>query len=99
MSIKKGGVTDIFYRRTRDVVIKKVLADQRVVMDVQAYSFSPTYDRVVHLGIEETACLFKDVDVNVSTIRVGTIFHRYEPVLSVEFRLNSYCLNPRAVIM
>jgi nicotinate phosphoribosyltransferase len=83
-SIKKGDVTDIYYQRTRDIVIKKGLADQRVVMDVHAYSLPPMFDWAVLAGIEETARLFEGVDVNVSAMREGTIFHRYEPVLRVE---------------
>jgi nicotinate phosphoribosyltransferase len=84
VSIKKGDVTDIYYQRTRDIVIARGLADQRVVMDVHAYSLPPMFDWAVLAGIEETARLFEGVDVNVSAMREGTIFHRYEPVLRVE---------------
>jgi nicotinate phosphoribosyltransferase len=84
VSIKKGAVTDIYYHHTRNIVMKKGLADQRVVMDVHAYSLPPRYDWAVLAGIEETARLFEGIDVNILAMREGTVFHRYEPVLRVE---------------
>lgn len=83
-SIKAGAVTDIYYRRTHDIVTQKGLADQWVVMDVHAYSLPPQYEWAVLAGVEEVACLFEGVDVTVSAMREGTIFHRYEPVVRVE---------------
>lgn len=83
-SIKRGEVTDIYYKRTRDIVIKKGLADQRVVMDVHAYSLPTNYDWAVLAGIEETGRLLEGVDIHVKAMREGTIFHKYEPVLRVE---------------
>ncbi len=83
-SIKAGAVTDIYYRRTHDIVTQKGLADQWVVMDVHAYSLPPQYDWAVLAGVEEVVRLFEGVDVTVSAMREGTIFHRYEPVVRVE---------------
>ena len=83
-SIRRGEVTDIYYQRTRDIVTAKGLADQRVVMDVHAYSLPDKYDWAVLAGIEETARLLEGRDINVMAMREGTIFRKYEPVLRVE---------------
>jgi nicotinate phosphoribosyltransferase len=97
-SIKAGAVTDIYYRRTRDIVTRKGLADQRVVMDVHAYSLPPLYDWAVLAGIEEVARLFEGVDVTVSAMREGTVFHRYEPVLRVEGAYGAFGVLESAVL-
>ncbi len=97
-SIRRGDVTDIYYQRTRDIVTAKGLADQRVVMDVHAYSLPDTYDWAVLAGIEETARLLEGRDINVTAMREGTIFRKYEPVLRVEGPYGAFGVLESAVL-
>lgn len=83
-SIKRGEVTDIYYKRTREIVEKKGLADKWVVMDIHAYNLPRNYDWAVLAGIEESARLFEGLNVDVKAMREGTVFKKYEPVLRVE---------------
>jgi nicotinate phosphoribosyltransferase len=80
-----GNVTDIYYLRAMDVLLKKGLISTKVVMDVHAYSFPSNYDWAVLAGLEEVLHLFiGKKNVNVYAMDEGTIFRVYEPVLSVE---------------
>jgi len=97
-SIKRGEVTDIYYKRTRDIVAKKGLADQRVVMDMHTYSLPENYEWAVLAGIEETARLLEGLDVDVKAMEEGTIFHKYEPVLSVEGPYGEFGILESAVV-
>lgn len=83
--IINGKVTDIYYPRTREILLKKGLLNTKVVMDVHAYSFPSSYDWAVLAGLEEVLQLFiGKEDVNVYAMNEGTVFRVYEPVLSIE---------------
>ncbi len=97
-AIKRGEVTDIYYKRTQDIVKKKGLANQRAVMDVHTYSLPKNYEWAVLAGIEETARLLEGLDINVKAMREGTIFHKYEPVLSVEGPYGEFGILESAVL-
>ncbi|MEM2094091.1 MAG: nicotinate phosphoribosyltransferase [Candidatus Bathyarchaeia archaeon] len=83
-AIKRGDVTDIYYKRTKEVVEKKGLSGKRVVMDVHAYSMPKGYDWCVLAGLEEAVYLFEGLNVDVYSMREGTLFRRYQPVFRVE---------------
>ncbi|MEM4700009.1 MAG: nicotinate phosphoribosyltransferase [Candidatus Nezhaarchaeales archaeon] len=82
--IKKGLTTDVYYLRTRDIIIKKGRASVRVSMDVHAYSFPEGYGWAVLAGVEEVARLLEGLNVDVYSMDEGTVFRLYEPVLRVE---------------
>lgn len=83
--IINGEVTDIYYPRAREILLKKGLLNTKVVMDVHAYSFPPSYDWAVLAGLEEVLQLFIGKEgVNIYAMNEGTIFRVYEPVLSIE---------------
>lgn len=82
--IKKGLTTDVYYLRTRDVIIKRGKADVKVSMDVHAYSMPEGYEWAVLAGIEEVAKLLEGLNVDVYAMDEGTVFRLYEPVLRVE---------------
>jgi len=83
-AIRMGDVTDIYYKRTKEIVEKKELASRKVVMDIHAYSLPENYDWGVVAGIEEAAKLLEGLKIDVYAMEEGTIFRRYQPVLRVE---------------
>ncbi len=83
-AIKKGDVTDIYYKRTKEIVEKKGLANKKVVMDIHAYSMPKGYDWCITAGIEEATHLLEDLNIDVYSMDEGTLFRRYQPVLRVE---------------
>ena len=83
-AIKRGDVTDIYYRRTKEIVEKKGLAGKRVVMDIHAYSMPKGCDWCVAAGVDEAAHLLEGRNIDVYSMDEGTLFRRYQPVFRVE---------------
>ncbi len=83
-AIKRGDVTDIYYKRTKEIVEKKGLSGRRVVMDIHAYSMPKGCDWCVAAGIEEAAHLLEGLNIDVYSMDEGTLFRRYQPVFRVE---------------
>ncbi|MEM1537228.1 MAG: nicotinate phosphoribosyltransferase [Candidatus Nezhaarchaeales archaeon] len=82
--IKNGLTTDIYYVRTREVLIKKGLADTKVAMDAHVYSFPKGYTWAVLAGVEEVAKLLEGLKVDVYAMDEGTVFRLYQPLLRIE---------------
>jgi len=83
-AIRRGDVTDVYYKRTKEIVEKKGLASKRVVMDIHAYSMPKGCDWCVAAGVEEAAHLLEGLDIDVYSMDEGTLFRRYQPVFRVE---------------
>jgi len=83
-AIRRGDVTDVYYKRTKEIVEKKGLASKRVVMDIHAYSMPKGCDWCVVAGVEEAAHLLEGLDIDVYSMDEGTLFRRYQPVFRVE---------------
>jgi nicotinate phosphoribosyltransferase len=81
--IKKGGTTDIYFSRARDVLLKKNVRPQ-VVAEVITSGLPRGYQWGVLAGIEEVAHLFEGYDVDVHAMPEGSIFHPWEPVVRIE---------------
>lgn len=83
-NIKKGTTTDVYYFRTKEILVKKGLAGVKVSMDVHAYSLPHDYRWAVLAGVEEVAKLLEGLKVDVYSMDEGAVFRLYEPVLRVE---------------
>jgi nicotinate phosphoribosyltransferase len=81
--IKEGKLTDIYFVRTMQVLKAKKI-DKWVKAEFIAKRFPEDYGWGVLAGIEETAYLLKDLKVSVRTMKEGTIFRAFEPVMEIE---------------
>lgn len=81
--IKRGKVTDVYFDRTVKILKEKNL-DKRVVVEVRAHSLPSGYRWAVLSGIDEALYLLEDLEVKVESMPEGTIFHAFEPVLTIE---------------
>ncbi len=89
--IKEGKLTDIYFVRTMQVLKAKKI-DKWVRAEFIAKRFPEDYGWGVLAGIEETAELLKDLKVSVRSMREGTIFRAFEPVMEIEGRYTDFGL-------
>ncbi|UXD21485.1 nicotinate phosphoribosyltransferase [Ignicoccus pacificus DSM 13166] len=79
--ILSGEATDIYFKRTVDV-IKKSNKDKRVRMEFHAYSLP--YDWAVFAGLEEALTILGGKNVDVYAVPEGTIFRPKQPLMVIE---------------
>jgi len=88
--IREGGTTDIYFQRTREILRKKNW-DAKVVAEVSASSLPHGWSWALLAGVEELAHLFEGQDVDVFSMREGSLFHPMEPVVRIEGRYSEFC--------
>ncbi len=81
--IKGGKLTDVYFVRTMEVLKAKKI-DKWVKAEFIAKRFPEDYGWGVLAGVEEAACLLKDLKVSVRAMREGTIFRAFEPDMEIE---------------
>lgn len=88
--IKSGQTTDIYFRRTTEILEKKNW-DKRVAAEVSASSFPPGWMWSVLAGIEEVARLFEGRELDILAMPEGSIFYPFEPVIRIEGMYSEFC--------
>ena len=84
--IKKGRLTDIYFKRTEEIL--KVKKKNPVVKaEVSLKNFPQGYRWGVLAGIEESIKLLADLNkISIRCMPEGTVFKDYEPVMVIEGR-------------
>ena len=81
--IKKGLISDVYFKRTQEI-LKKLNIDKKVTVEFVLKNFSDNYNWGTLSGIEECIELLKDLKVNVWSLPEGTIFKTNQPVMIIE---------------
>jgi len=81
--IKKGRITDIYFERTLKIIKEKNI-DKRVVVEIRARTLPSPYQWAVLGGLDEALSLLEGLEIDVWSMSEGTIFHPFEPVLTIE---------------
>lgn len=89
--IKKGSITDIYFKRTVQVLKKKGI-DRHARAEVTLKGVPGGWKWGVLSGIEEVVELLLGLPVNVYSMREGTLFDAFQPVLVVEGRYLDYAI-------
>ncbi|MCS7108344.1 MAG: nicotinate phosphoribosyltransferase [Sulfolobales archaeon] len=86
--ILSGKVTDIYFIRTKEVLIKKGLSDVEVRLEFHVNGVPKGYDWVVYVGLEEALKILSQRPVNVYSLPEGTILppNSSIPIMVVEGR-------------
>ncbi|MGQ9585714.1 MAG: nicotinate phosphoribosyltransferase [Anaerolineae bacterium] len=87
--IKSGLVTDVYFDRTIQILREKG-ADKVVSVEVRARTLPNGWEWAVLAGVEEALHLLEGLDVEVRGFQEGTLFHPYEPVLSIAGRYTRF---------
>jgi nicotinate phosphoribosyltransferase len=81
--IKAGEVHDVYFSRTVEILRRR--GDRkRAKAEVRLKSLPEDWSWGILAGIEEAAALLGGLPVDVTAMDEGTVFHPYEPVLTIE---------------
>jgi nicotinate phosphoribosyltransferase len=78
--ILQGRVTDIYFVRTKEILIKKGLADVRVRMEFHVNGVPRGYEWVVYSGLEDVLKVLSQRPVNVYSLPEGTLIPSNYPI-------------------
>ncbi|MEM0355279.1 MAG: nicotinate phosphoribosyltransferase [Desulfurococcaceae archaeon] len=81
--IIEGLTTDIYFVRTRDILVKKGFR-RKVRMEFHVYKLPRGYEWAVYAGLEEVLYVLKGKPVTVYSLPEGTLFKEKEPLLIIE---------------
>ncbi|MCI4624665.1 MAG: nicotinate phosphoribosyltransferase [Candidatus Magnetoovum sp. WYHC-5] len=95
--ILKGVITDVYFERTMKVLKAKGI-NPLVKAEFIAKSLPDDYKWAVMAGLEEVLYLVKDLPIKIRSLREGTIFYPYEPVLEIEGRYQDFCVFETAIL-
>jgi len=95
--IKKGRITDVYFERILKILKKKNI-DKKVTAEVRARSFPSLYSWAILAGLDEALYLLEGLKINVWSMPEGTIFHPFEPVLTIEGNYSEFARYETALL-
>jgi nicotinate phosphoribosyltransferase len=96
--IKSAQTTDVYFQRTKEILVAEGLADLNVVAEITASSLPKNWEWGILAGVEEAAHLLENVPVTVTSFPEGSVFHSNdsrgirEPVMVLEGRYADFCV-------
>jgi nicotinate phosphoribosyltransferase len=87
--IRAGGVTDVYFERTLEILRRRG-DERRAFAEVVLKSFPAGWGWGVLAGLEELVVLLEGLPVSVHALPEGTVFGSMQPVLTVEGRYVDY---------
>jgi nicotinate phosphoribosyltransferase len=95
--ILKGKITDVYFERTLKILQAKGI-NPTVRAEFIAKSLPNNYPWAVFAGLEEVLYLVKGLPVKLRSLKEGTIFYPYEPVMEIEGRYQDFCVYETAIL-
>jgi len=95
--ILEGKITDVYFERTLRILKAKGI-DKIVKAEFFAKTLPDGWPWGVLAGIEEVAYLVKNLPVKVRSMKEGTVFYPYEPVMEIEGRYQDFCVYETAIL-
>ncbi|MCF7805010.1 MAG: nicotinate phosphoribosyltransferase [Candidatus Marinimicrobia bacterium] len=80
--IKAGKVTDVYFERTRQILEEKNI-HKTVTAEFVCKGFPGEYEWAIFAGLNEAAEIIKDLPIDIEAVPEGSVFHEYEPVLTL----------------
>ncbi len=95
--IRAGETTDVYFRRTMQVLKQKGLEGRRVVAEVTSHSLPRGWPWGILCGVEEVGKLFEGRKVDIYSLPEGTVFRPEDawgvrvPVMVIEGPYGEFC--------
>jgi nicotinate phosphoribosyltransferase len=89
--IRRGDTTDIYFRRTMEVLRAAGKDRTRVVAEAIVKKFPGAYGYGILSGADELLALLSGLPVDVDAMEEGTFFHVMEPVFTVSGPYGAFC--------
>jgi nicotinate phosphoribosyltransferase len=95
--IRNGAVTDVYFLRAKQVLEARNL-NKHVRVEVVAKGFPVGYNWAIFAGLADVLQLLEGKSVSAEGLPEGTLFHAYQPVLSLEGRYLDFGLYETALL-
>lgn len=95
--ILEGKITDVYFERTVKILKAKNI-NKRVKAELIAKNLPDNWPWAVLAGVEEAVYLMKDLPVKVRSMKEGTVFYSYEPVMEIEGMYQDFCVYETALL-
>lgn len=95
--IKDGRVTDVYFVRTREVLLAKN-ADRRVTAEFIVKTLPHNWSWAILAGVEECMALLDGLKVSVRAMPEGTVFQPYQPVMEITGMYSAFCVYETALL-
>jgi len=95
--VLQGNVTDVYFKRTREILEKEDV-DCAVKAEFVAKKLPASWPWAVLTGLEEISTILKGLPVNARAMPEGTVFYANEPVLEIEGTYRDFCLYETAML-
>src|SRR5512142_2112364 len=95
--IIEGRITDVYFDRTIRILRAKKI-NPVVKAEFIAKSLPENWPWAVFAGLEEALYLIKNLKIRVRSLKEGTVFYPYEPVMEIEGRYQDFCVYETALL-
>lgn len=95
--ILDGKVTDVYFQRTLEILKKREI-NPKVKAEFVAKDLPDNWPWGVLAGLEEVSYLLRDLPVKVRSMKEGTVFYPYQPVLEIEGYYQDFCVFETAIL-
>lgn len=92
-----GKITDVYFERTLKILKAKKI-NPVVKAEFIAKSLPENWPWAIFAGLEEAIYLMKHLPIKVRTMKEGTVFYPYEPVVEIEGRYQGFCVYETAIL-
>ena len=89
--ILRGETTDVYFRRTMEVLRAMGKDRVRVTAEAIVKKFPAGYGYAVLSGMDEMLSLLAGIDVDVEAMEEGSLFFPFETVFSIEGPYGAFC--------
>jgi len=96
--IRKGKITDIYFKRTEEILKSKKI-NPYVKAEIMLKSFPSNYNWGIFAGVEETLKLLSALDsISVKCMPEGSYFGEFEPVMVIEGKYLDFGVYETAIL-
>ncbi len=92
-----GLITDVYFERTLTILKSKGI-NPTVKAECIAKGLPDKWEWGIFAGLEEVQYLLKNLPVKVRSLREGTVFYPYEPVMEIEGYYQDFCIFETAIL-
>ncbi|MEW6570662.1 MAG: nicotinate phosphoribosyltransferase [Nitrospirota bacterium] len=95
--ILEGKITDVYFERSLRILKAKGV-NPVVKAEFIAKNFPERWPWAIFAGLEEAMYLLKHIPVRVRSMKEGTIFYPFEPVMEIEGKYQDFCVYETAIL-
>ena len=95
--ILEGKITDVYFDRTVKILKAKKMST-RVRAEFIAKSLPENWPWAVFAGLEEAMYLMQHLPIKVRSMKEGSVFYPFEPVLEIEGMYEDFCVYETAIL-